>query len=433
LKALFHQPGGSAIARRRLSVGLVSACTLAAAFLALQAGPALDWSSFVMCLTASLALFTSPLVDRRRSPFDAQLELGPGRVAVRDHAGRTRTSLEARAILGATTARLDDGVSLVLALQPIGTTPIVLRLPDEASADDVRRALGVGPGGVGQAQWPTGPALAGVLRGFVRIGWRAALGLMVLGALQQWGTGWGVFFTFALIPLGIVALAMRLTQGNDPPRLELSRQGILGNLRGADGRWTEVRVPFGAIRSVDLKREAGAEAIVLECAPPFDRVVLPTRVTRGLRGIDAEEVAHIAAQIRGAIERARQPSLVGEQASRLEILRRGQQPWRAWLARLDALGLSLKGAHDYRAPAIDESELWSALETQEVDAELRTAAARVLAQGDPAKAIVRIESTLSAERDPAAARQIRVALESDAEVVVQELAALELRRTLQRR
>jgi len=150
-------------------------------------------------------------------------------------------------------------------------------------------------------------------------------------------------------------------------------------------------------------------------------------------GIDDEERAHIVAQIQAASERVRQPSQHEEKASRLEFLRRGEhESWQVWLARLDALAQSLKGAHNYRALALDEADLWSALETPEVEPELRTAAARVLARAEEPETRQRIETTLAAERDPAALKQIRVALEPDAEEAVRELEHLERRATARR-
>jgi hypothetical protein len=228
-----------------------------------------------------------------------------------------------------------------------------------------------------------------------------------------------------MFAVGLCALGMRLSQGTEPPSLQLSPRGVFGYVRGADRRWKDVLIPFTDIRSVDVRQGELTGSIALDCTPPRGRVVLETRLSRGMRGVDAEELAHIVAQIRGAADRARAPSFLAEKASRLELLRRGEDTWAGWLARLDALGQSLKGAHNYRSVALDETDLWNALETPEVDAELRTAAARVLVQASQAEAKERVLATLSAERSPAAVKRIRVALEPDAEAAVRELEELE--------
>ncbi len=434
LKALFHQPGGSAIRRRTLSVWLVAVSALAALVLAFVAGAVSQWYVLLpLLVTTATALFTSSLVDRRRAPLDATLDLLPGAVVVRDAAGKIWTTLTARSVLGATTARLEEGVSLVLALKPAGSTPAVLRLADEAAADEVRRSLGVGPAGFGSAQWSIGAARYGGLRAALRFGWRAlVLAMVFLGVVVDKATPIQALLVQFTLYVGFAALVMRLAHAKEPPLLQLSPAGLLGHARGKDGLYQELRIPFAAIRSVELGQGTSADTLVVDCAPPYGSVVFETRPTRTLRGVDVEERAHIVAQIQAAVERARLPSFVAERASRLELLRRGQDTARAWLARLDALAHSLKGAHNYRAAAIDDADLWNALETPEIDAELRTAAARVLVQASQADARTRIEATLSAERDPTAAKRIRVALEPDTELAVQELDEIE-RRQLARR
>ena len=448
--------------RRRLSVWLVLAAAIAAEVLAIAAGETASWYLIVpLLLSTGVAMFTSPLLERRRTPLDATLDLLPGKLVVRDAAGRIRATIQARSVIGATTARLpqalstsasaassEDEVSLVLALKPEGSTPAVLRLADEGQADQVRRCLGIGPAGFGAAQWPIGPARYGVFRGLFRIAWRALLvAMLFVAALTSHSVLTLTMLGQAVFYVGMGALVLRLTLGKEPPWVQLSPRGVAGYVNGADGRLTEVQIPFGAIRGVAVGQSGPTDAIVLDCAPPHGKVVFETRATKNLRGIDAEERAHIVAQIQAAAERARQPSFFAEKASRLELLRRGEDTWGGWLARLDALGQTLRGAHNYRSGALDEADLWNALETPEVDVELRTAAARVLARSDetssalpqegrsqddsPARA--RILATLSAERNPAAVKRIRVALETDTVAAVEELEEQERRRGARQR
>jgi hypothetical protein len=441
MKARFHQPGGAAARRRLVCVGLVALCATFAWPLAIHAGSNPRWYALTALVMLSLvALFTALLIERRCDPIDATLDLLPGMVVVRDLAGRVQAILGARSIVGATTARLGDGVSLVLAHKPLGQAPAVLHLADEADADRVRRSLGIGPGGFGHAQWSTGPAQDGAVRTFTRVAWRVLLGLTVLFAAM--GNGDTSFLLgLPVFAVGLCALGMRLTQGTEPPFVRLSSRGVTGHVRGADRRWKEVDVGFSDIRSVEAKHAGGSDAIVLDCGPSRGSVVLETRLARSLRGLDAEEVTHIVAQIQAAAERARQPSFVAEKASRLELLRRGDATWGEWLVRLDALGQSLRGAHHYRSTALDEADLWNALETPELDAELRTAAARVLVQaggsspdatthderlaGEDARE--RVLATVSAERSPLAGKRIRIALEPDAQLAALELEELERR------
>lgn len=381
-----------------------------------------------LVLSALVAIFTGLVVDRRHRQVEAELELLPGRVVVRDAAGSERTTLEARSIVGATTARLEGGVSLVLAQQPARSRPTVLRLANEADADAVRRALGIGPGGFGSLQWSAGRSRMYWARVFFRVTWRALVAFTVILGVLGLGVLGPTIIQLACYA-GMAALGMRLTQGNDPPFVQVSSDGVVGHVRDVSGGWVPRRVPFDAIRSVAAK---GA-SLVLDCAPPHGHVELAMARPDGMIGIDDEERAHIVAQIQAASERVRQPSQHEEKASRLEFLRRGEhESWQVWLARLDALAQSLKGAHNYRALALDEADLWSALETPEVEPELRTAAARVLARAEEPETRQRIETTLAAERDPAALKQIRVALEPDAEEAVRELEHLERRATARR-
>jgi hypothetical protein len=421
LKALFHRPGGSPILRRTIAVGLTAVCALVAVCLA-GGIRGYDMYTYVpLVFTTAFALVAAFVVERRRKPISATLELQPGRVIVRDEAGRARATLKARSVVGATTARLREGpedgaVSLVLAEKPVGSRPTVLRLADEGEADEVRRYLGIGPGGVGAAAWPIGPAHDGVVRAMFQIAWRALLAWATVDALMgDRPTGLAVLALCA----GAVALAMRGAQRG--PSLQLSARGVVAHRR--DGSFsTEVRVPFAAIKNIAWERPA--EGITLDCAPPFGKVVVDTRV-RGLRGLDAEEHQHVVAQLQAAVDRARQPAFFEEKTSRLELLRRRQDTYLGWLARLDSFGRSLQGARDYRAIALEEADLWNAVENPELDGELRAAAARVHVQADLPAAKKRIESTLEAERDPAAVKRIRVAIEPEVEVAVERFEELD--------
>ena len=430
LKALFHQPGGSAALRRLLTVGLVSACALSALVLGPWMGMPGTLANVLLGLTSVVAICAAPIVERRRKPLDATLDLLPGRVVVRDGAGRVRATIKARSIVGATTARLassSEEVSLVLARKPAGSRPAVLRLADETAADEVRRCLGVGPGGFGVAQWPTGAAKEDAFRILFRLGWRLLLAWTVLEFVIAGSNATGL--AFLAFCFGGMALAMRVT--GDPAGIQLSGRGVAARARGLVA---EVKIPYAAIGAVDV---GPTGSIALDCAAPFGRIELAARARRGLRGLDAEEREHVVAQLRAAADRARQPAFHAEKASRLELLRRGEDTIAGWLARLDALGQSLKGARDYRAVALDEGELWNAVENPEVDRELRTAAARVLVHhAQPAsegEAQRRIESVLSAERDPGATRRIRVALEPDVELATHELEELEREGAVRRR
>jgi hypothetical protein len=412
LNALVHRPGGSARSRRAASLGLAGAGTIAALVIASWAGPAPGvFVSTVLVALGVLALFTASFADRRRAPFLATLELLPGR------------------LLGATTAKLtaspskvgSDEVSLVLAQKPLGSRPTVLRLPSEESADLVRRCLGVGAGGFGQAQWTTGPARDGFLRTFFRVAWRTLLAATIFEFVFAAREAYGL--VFLTVCTGAIALAMRLTRDRDPPWIQLSARGLSGHTH-RQGKLVDLHIPFAAIQSVDA---SARDTMVVDCAPPFGRVELDTRVRRGLRGLDLDEREHVAAQIRAAADRARRPSFFAEKRARLELLRRRDDSYAHWLSRLDGLALSLRGARDYRSVALDERDLWDAVEDPEFDNELRSAAARVLAGLEQPEVKKRISAAISAERDPAAMRRFRVTLEPEVEVAARELEELERR------
>ncbi len=420
MKATFHQPPKP---NKLLTVGLVAVCAMAAMGLAMAAfeGHSLALTLPMLAFTA-VALVLSPMIERRRRPLEAELELAPGRVVVRDpQTGQVRAVLQSRDVVGATTARLGDHVSLALAMKPSRSAPLLFDLEDEAEADTIRRSLGIGPGGFGEAQWSTGKSRFGSFRKVMRVLWRAGVpfsAVLPLLVLACELSGW----------VGLVALVMRLTYGTEPPFLQLSPRGLWTYATGRDGRWHEHRIPFGAIHKVALE----GDALVLECAPPFGQVTVPMKPSRELRGLDPTERDHVVAQVSAAVDRARAPSNYIERTSRLELLRRRGDTAAAWLSRLDGLGMSLRGAHDYRAATLDEADLWHTLETPELDAEVRTAAARVLSHSTEPEAHKRISAAISTERNADAQRQIRVALEPSVEVAVHAIEEIDMRRAARR-
>src|SRR5581483_385564 len=119
----------------------------------------------------------------------------------------------------------------------------------------------------------------------------------------------------------------------------------------------------------------------------------------------------LAVFLNAAIEREKSGGDPKETRS-IEVVRRGNESARAWLARIDAMGVAPAG-DGYRANALDVGVLWRVFEDPEEDAELRAAAARLLSRVATDDVKVRVAPTLSTVRDDTVRKWIEAALDSD--------------------
>lgn len=110
------------------------------------------------------------------------------------------------------------------------------------------------------------------------------------------------------------------------------------------------------------------------------------------------------------------PSAAPE-ARTASALARGNEPVRAWLARLDALP---NEAHAYRGDAMKKDVLWDTLSDDAAPLETRMGAARVLARrhGEEGRALVRVVE------DPDVKVRVEAALEEEEEVAERRIERL---------
>jgi hypothetical protein len=329
------------------------------------------------------------------------VEVQPGGVAVRG-AGLRSQRIRAAEIRAASTAQMSDAERCAVGLVRYadGDWPMWLEMETPEDADRVRRALGVGHWGFGEIVWPprsgscyhVRPSAVDVVAAVAWLGvCIAALSSAVAAAVTA-GT-----IALALTMIGAAAAAL---PHRDADSLCLSPQGLVVVVRGAtlDFRWAEI---------VGASEIPGGILVHTRGAP------VPAR----MKGASLAERTHFVAQIQSAVRRAR-----GEGPGRpaappsLAILVPRDEPARVWLERLDATAASLRHTDRYRHAGVEESELWSALESPDAPGPLRAAAARILARLEPVQAGPRIAQVLAQERDTATRARISVALEEDIEL-----------------
>ncbi len=94
----------------------------------------------------------------------------------------------------------------------------------------------------------------------------------------------------------------------------------------------------------------------------------------------------------------------------------------------------VRAAHGgYRGGTFDLDDLWSLLEDPEVEADLRTAAVRVLVRSGDTETHARIGAAIATVRDEATLRMMRVADIEESDLSSDELEAFDIRKTRSRR
>lgn len=100
---------------------------------------------------------------------------------------------------------------------------------------------------------------------------------------------------------------------------------------------------------------------------------------------------------------------------------------REWLGRIDALAAASRDPSAYRGGAnIDEGELWTLFNDEAADADVRAAAARVLAAAPDEAVRVRVAAAAAGIADDGVRGRVRVALNGDAESAAAEMDWLEM-------
>jgi hypothetical protein len=371
-------------------------------------------------MTAFLSLgainFLGALSFRQRKARAAELEVRPGYVRVKKVGTRNQV-IRARDIVGATTTRTREG--LILTLQhALRDQPITIQVADDAEADRIRHALGIGHGGYGTIAWRSIPS--GSRKGLVGSGLLAALSFLacvVFGAVDSdAGAALSGIAAFTAMIIAFFCWLGRETT----PSIVMTAEGV--GLQTGHG-W--FRVPYEWIHRVADR----GSAITFDVPPPYHRVAV-TCTGPALGGLSSEDREVIVKQIEAAGQRARGLGPQKNDASaRVDILRRNGQTPRDWLMRLDMQGQMLSSGSGYRGNTLDAEDLWAILEDPEAEPELRTAAARVLKHATHAEARPRIDAAVAAVREDGTSKRLRIAVQDDVEAASRELATLEAEET----
>ncbi len=416
MQATFSDPQGP---RWIHAVLQVPAAVLVAA--ALFGGLSFAYIGFLLALAviASSTLAMIPL--RQRAPVPATLTLGPGYVKV--NATKLRSPvIHAKDIVGASTARTDAGFALSLGRKG-RDTPTTIVVPTEAEVDRLRLALGVGHGGHGTLSWWTAPTQAqrSAFSGRV-VSTLSIISVLAAAAFASDGpfVALASVVAFFAVPVGLILSAVGSSRNVTFPDVEMTGAGI--RLMTTTGPFL---LPYAYYNGFVLERDH----LVFEVPPPWGSVRVAAREPFRGSGVSDADVAILRAQLDGAALRARGFGRTKEEvAGRVEMLRRGRESMRDWLARLDMVGQTLSTGPGYRGQSLDAEDLWTVLEDPDAEGEMRMAAARVLRHVNDPKVRVRIDAAAAAIRDEHDNERVRVAAQESLEEAVHALDQLENRR-----
>jgi hypothetical protein len=401
---------------------------------ALSAGGGFAWgwreggSGGWVALAVGLGLLSlSRVLPPRFAEREARLELGPGRVDVRE-AGALAQRIVATRVRAASTAQLEGAYAVAIEGPGRGRHPLVLEVESAADVERICDALGVGYYGVGELRWPGGSRRLERL-----VAWGGAAGCAFVAAcaaapaLIDWfapafalAVAWVV--TASLVLAGLALEQLR--RGGPAHWVALTKAGLDLSQMPLAYRF----VPYHLIEEV--AEEKGAVALTL--AKPYGALRIPLPSPSALDGGSDADVAAFAAQLRTAARRARgdrapEPSV----SPAVETLRRQGESVKAWLERLDATAQAMRAGSIYRGAAVSAHELREALDNHDADPELRAAAARVLLRVDPGEARPHVDAAVATLRDADARRRLRLVAdevdEADGEAL-EALEALEARR-----
>ena len=348
-------------------------------------------------IAAMLVGLLARVLTPRRSPRQAVVVAETkGRVRVRK-AGLLTQTIRATDILGATTFPLAGRFALAMTLKTRPRSPVVIEVDRESERAAICSALGIGPAGHGTVDWDVRPPVLARIDTYVR----PALALMwVVWAFipHRWMSWIQNDLTWPTLGAFVLYLAGRFSQRET---LSLSRNGL-------SVRTPHIRSTTGFDEVTDL--EVRGDTIVIAGADPL---VLPAPRARwtlgGLSSVDREQ---LIAAVRSAIDRAKN-ARAAEVLPSVEVIRPRDEAPLAWLARLDALGVSVVETA-YRAGALHVRELWKTLEDPDEDVAVRAAAARLLTRTVPEEARVRVAPILETVREVHARKRIEAMIEPDA-------------------
>ncbi len=360
-------------------------------------GLASTHTSVVLLLMGVMATLVHGLRPRRR-PRKTRVFCNLGGLAVAG-VGKIR----ARDIVGATTARFGDHVSLMLAHKK-RKSPIILELDSETALLAICKSLGIGHHGFGSVEVPVKATGVDSLR---HASYAATLAAIVCAIATRHDSQDG-FASLALMML-FAAIVLALANVVTPqPKIRMTSNGVF--LPTREG---VAFAPFNAIENIDILPHAIVTSVRTDAKMPVLWQVDVSRSWWRRQGSTQAELEHLVAQIRAAVDRAHGKFLPKtEPENALAKLRRAAgEPIRAWLARLDTL---TAGAGSYREMSVEQPELWTLLEDPEAEADTRAAAARVLSRSAGSELKVRVANVLATERNERTRARIAASLDDDA-------------------
>lgn len=417
MRVAFSDPQGSRRWRMLPYAGPVALFVLA--LLGGFAGP-LSGTTAAFTATLAVALFhlvgILPLRQGRMRP--GELETGPGYIELKNVRARSQR-IDAKAIVGGTTARTRNGILFTLA-HAKRDQPITIEVSSDADAERIRLALGIGHGGFGTVGWRTVPSASaktgfwGRLLTFLMGTIICSLGFFVsaeAGGLAALALGQ---FTFLAMILSLVGYFGR--QG--VPSVVMAAEGL--RLQTKQGLFT---VPYDHILGIE---DVGG-VLRFRVPPPYHSVDVEAAGDLIGAGLGPDDRDALVRQIMSASARARGlGASKNDVTGRVDVLRRNGESPRDWLARLDMAGRMLEASTaGYRGHTLDTEDLWAILEDPEAEADLRAAAARVLRHSHKPETRTRIDAAVAAVRDEATNQRLRIAIRDDVDNASQELAMLD--------
>lgn len=374
----------------------------------------------VLLATAAFTLFNvvGLLPFRQGRLRSSELVAGPGFIEIKK-AGRRSQRIEARSIVGGTTARTAHGILFTLQ-HAKRDQPIALEVDSDADADKIRHALGIGHGGFGSVGWATKAGSS------AKAGFWGRLITVIIGVLV---VGMGAFVSdeaagMAALMTGQFALLCTILSlvgyfGRKPgPSVMMAAEGL--KIQTKQGWFT---LPYDHVQSIEPVKGA----LRFTVPPPYHFVDVETGSNLFGAGLGPDDRDGLIKQIMSAAARARGLGASKTDVSgRVDVLRRNGESARSWLARLDMAGRMLEATSaGYRGHTLDHEDLWTVLEDPEAEADLRAAAARVLRHSQKPETRQRIDAAVAAVRDESVNRRLRIAIRDDVDNASQELAVLD--------
>ena len=375
-------------------------------------------AAFTATLAVTLFHLVGILPLRQGRMRTGELETGPGYVELKKVGARSQR-IDARSIVGGTTARTGKGILFTLA-HAKRDQPITIQVESDADAERIRLALGIGHGGFGSVGWRTLPSASaktgfwGRLLTFLMGSIICSLGFFVsheVGGIAALALGQFVFLTMILSLVGYFGRA-------GVPSVVMAAEGL--RIQSKQGWFT---VPYDHVLGI----EAIGGVLRFRVPPPYHSVDVETAGNLIGAGLGPDDQDVLIKQIMSASARARGlGTSKNDVTGRVDVLRRNGEPPRDWLARLDMAGRMLEASTaGYRGHTLDTEDLWAVLEDPEAEADLRAAAARVLRHSQKPETRTRIDAAVAAVRDESTNRRLRIAIRDDVDNASQELAMLD--------